>query len=169
MAAHLSVSAATEFRERVFRERNGLGLFGKFLESKPAAGDELGALLCEVGIEESAIEIPFDGHGREVGGFDELGIDGVAAEVSFGCREQMAGGEFADDESEIQVAVPNGFHLVTADVTEVALFTASHGGSSEIAGLDVFGSINQGMPGVQMCTVSRGFAEKAVEHPTENL
>jgi hypothetical protein len=82
-------SAAAEFGERIVRERDSLSLFGELLKSEPAACDELCAMLNEVGIEESPIEISFDHDEREVGGFDELSIHGVAAEVSFGCGEQM--------------------------------------------------------------------------------
>jgi hypothetical protein len=84
----------------------------------------------EVRIEHSAIEIAFDDGRWEVRVIDELGVDGVAAEVSFGSGEEVSGGEFAGDEAEVEVTFADGVNFFAADVTEVTLFAAGHGESA---------------------------------------
>ena len=57
---------------------------------------------------------------------DELRDDWIAAEMAFGSGEQFIGRKFSGDEAEIQVALANRFHFLTADVTQISLITTCH-------------------------------------------
>lgn len=114
-----------KFGERIFGD--GKAAAGDFTEAFPAPSDQLFLATNFFRIEETLVEEAGDFDGREFGIDDELGLNGIAAEMPLRGTMELCVGDFADDVTEIKVTVGDVFDGLTADFAQVALIAFRHG------------------------------------------
>lgn len=98
----------------------------QFLQSLKASGDQCFHAIALGGIEVFFAEGAIQFYRLKAIIEDELSQKGMAFQVPLGRSQQVANGDFSNDEPEVQIAFGKIFDLFAADFAQITLITFGH-------------------------------------------